>query len=332
MKNKLIAVAVILFTAFNLLAQNQYYGKFNGTGSNVTDVVNQYNAAFANQIFVDGVAGSDITGNGTITAPYMTITNAQAVDIASYNNLYTVVVERGFYDLKSQSILLTNNSSMYFYSGVVLTNTYFLIAGVSNSTITVQGALNMYPGLANNGACYFNTDSNVVVNFGTPQAPINYLSQSVGTFGIFDGISTPAGNQSIQFNAYFNSFLSPLSSCGANRTKGFTNSTFHITAYQPSGGSYFLAQGTAALGNYPYTNAFTVQLTCPQFTYTGAASYLYQPYAKVILDPMVFITSAYPSVSQTNMVMVLRNVEMTTWPTNLLLNNPPNLFTNSFWP
>jgi hypothetical protein len=269
------------------------------------------------------VSGSDITGNGTVNAPYLTITNAQAIDIANYNNLYTIVVERGIFDYKNaNSLLLTNNSSMYFYAGVVVTNTSFGIFQLTNTTVTVSGSLTMYPGGIDVSQC-----SNVVANIGLPNAPMNYFG-APGSFLIYDNASTLGDAQNIYVNMFVNSFSASL----MYHTKQFTNSVFHVTAYYPSTMQASANGQSGNLATYPYTNNETFEITCPQITCPGSAANLWYGYYKLILDPMVFICSTYPSVSQTNILLVARDVEFTTWPTNLLLNSPPNLFTNTFWP
>jgi len=281
------------------------------------------NGIFANQIFVDGVSGSDITGNGTITAPYLTITNAQAVDITSYNNLYTIVVERGIFDYKNQdTVHLTNNSSMYFYSGVVITNTSFGVYNCTNAVMSVSGALSLY-----SSALSISGSSNVTINIGSPNAPLQQISG--GGLLISDNTTINGDCQNISVSIFVNSFSAGL----MFHTRQFTNSAFHVTAYYPSTVLSFASYQSGNLATYPYTNDETLEITCPQITSTGSATSTWQSlYCKLILDPMVFICSTYPSVSQTNILLVARDVEFTTWPTNLLLNSPPNLFTNTFWP
>ncbi len=317
-------ILLFLLTVTNTFAGSQLSG---GGGA-----VNSYNPIFANQIFVDGVSGSDITGNGSVTAPYLTITNAQAVDISNYNNLYTIVVERGVFNNNGIPFLLTNNSSFYFYSGTVITNGFFLVFNVTNSSVSVVGGVTIYAN-SSEAVAFYNT-SNVFTTFGTYGNPINYVSGSAsGVIGNYAGTGTSQSDTaSITINSIFTTSI--MGGSGVT-VENFTNSFIHLTLLNPSTFTGTLVPFTSnANVTYPYTNDLILQITCPQLisTYNNFLKLMGDGYAKIILDPMQFVNSSYPSVSNTNVLLVARDVEFSIWPTNLLLNSPPNLYTNTFWP
>ncbi len=120
-----------LNSSSKLLSDKANVVKKNNIGS-------ETNSLTIGQIFVDGVTGSDSSGDGTASKPFATLTKGQ--QIAATNN-YTVVGVQGTFN---EGGLGTNSVGWYFYDGVRVTNAgaLFIVAGsVTNLVIDGRGIL-----------------------------------------------------------------------------------------------------------------------------------------------------------------------------------------------
>lgn len=275
----------------------------------IVTFANTSSAFFSNQIFVDGVSGSDITGNGTVNYPYLTITNAVQQDITTFNNTNTIVIERGTFS--GTQIICTNNSSFYIYSGVVFSAAYFSCNALTNTSVTIIGGAvfnGTYALTFGGTAC-----SNVVINLGSTYAPIGFL----GSANVIDGGGAGL-EQQITINSYAN-IITNTTFLLANLSSFTNNSYIHITGFNSTSAKFFSnAPNTIA---YPYTGGCTIQLTFPSFALTGNAGNTWNSYCRVILDPMIFSFASAPTATTTNEYLICRAVEFPTWPTNMVPNN-----------
>ena len=277
-----------------------------------------------NTYYVSASTGSDSTNDGSIAEPFASISQAQTVATNASNIIYVL---DGVFNYSGGGITISNGScqNYAFAPGVVLTNAYFDLIELSNTTVTISGPLDFYTSAGLNAFYYYGC-SNLVFFAGTPQNPLNIVADGDGTGASFLVQGSSIG-KSQNINQYI--FTTSFNISAIQFPKFFSNSHFYVSSILPSGGEA-LAGTASGPASYPYTNNCTLEFSGHVLTFTGAADENYDSHCKIIFNPMILIIPVPPSESDTNTYFVFRDVEAVTWPTNL--EAAGNLSTNSFTP
>jgi hypothetical protein len=288
-----------------------------------TPSVSAYNSIYTNNLYVDGVIGSDTTGDGTVNRPFASITCAGQF---ATNNQTIVAIEGTFVSNVVSNQYPNQNIYIQLNAGVTVNqaSTTFPLVNVlnaSSSTVSITGS----------GAIITAGVIPVVQIANTTNVTVSVQGQSLAASGaIFSGltggISTNWGlNCSVSMSQTITMPVATKYVWAINQVN-YASSTF-LQAGQSIQIQYAAAQAYGQT-TFPFTNnVFT--FSAPTVTFSGSTSSLWNHDQGVILNPCIFnfaVTSIPGGASpQTNWNCDFRGTALAAaWP------GPANSMTNGY--
>jgi hypothetical protein len=321
---KKIFLGLSLFALTGIVFGQMYIYTPIGVGGGAGSVTKD-NALFLNQMFVSAATGSDINGDGTVTAPYASIANA-------YNNHATngqtvVALDGTFVDNVCQ---YKDGVAIYLQSGVIISNTastatdFIQVVGVTNFNVKIGGSGSFY--MSGYGALLMNACSNGTATISFDK----YVVIGSGAGSVFRHVASAGISWVANIRLFITgNEMSGLLSGGALSTNvvlwaaSNTTTNWYVNYdIKKSIIGYNIATGGDITDPWPY-NSRVLEITCPQIYMKGGSlnANAYNSWTKTILNRVQLGVGYYPT-TQTNFFMYHRNTEFTNYiPSGVATNS-----------